>query len=58
MIKPTDTRGDKMTDNRIEDYVESDKESNEGHVDTRYRNFECDAPDSHLGCDPGIDVAG
>ena len=47
-----------MTDNRIEDYVENDKESNEGHVDTRHKNFECETLDSHLGCDPGIDVAG
>ena len=47
-----------MTDTRSEDYVESDKESNEGHVDTRHKNFECETPDSHLGCDPGIDVAG
>ena len=36
----------------------SDKESNEGHVDTRNSNFECENPDTHLGCDPGIDVAG
>jgi hypothetical protein len=47
-----------MTENRIESYVESDKESNEGHVDTRNSNFECENPDKHLGCDPGIDVAG
>lgn len=58
MIKPIDTRGDKMTENKVEDYVESDQESNQGHVDTRHKNFECEAPDSHLGCDPGIDVAG
>ena len=47
-----------MTENRIESYVESDNERNEGHVDTRNRNFECENPDTHLGCDPGIDVAG
>ncbi len=47
-----------MTEKRTEDYVESEEESSEGHVDTRFRNFECAAPDSHLGCDPGIDVAG
>jgi len=41
-----------------EDYFESDKEREEGHVDTRSRNFECDRPDKHLGCDMGIDVAG
>jgi len=47
-----------MTENRIESYVENDKESNEGHVDTRKSNFECENPDTHLGCDLGIDVAG
>ena len=30
----------------------------EGHVDTRRFNFECDATDPHLGCDMGIDVQG
>ena len=45
-----------MTENRIEDYTEN--ENTEGHVDTRERNFECESPDRHLGCDPGIDVAG
>ena len=46
-----------MTDNKnIENYVEDD--NNEGHVDTRHLNFECESPDEHLGCDPGIDVAG
>ncbi len=47
-----------MTENRTESYVESDKERNEGHVDTRKSNFECENPDTHLGCDLGIDVAG
>ncbi len=47
-----------MTDTRHENYIESDKERDEGHVDTRQKNFECENPDSHLGCDPGIDVAG
>jgi len=40
------------------DYVESEKEREEGHVDTRERNFECEDKDPKLGCDPGIDVAG
>ena len=40
------------------DYVESDREREAGHVDTRSRNFECENPDEHLGCDLGIDVAG
>jgi hypothetical protein len=38
--------------------VESDREREEGHVDTRSRNFECDAPDPALGCDLGVDVQG
>lgn len=41
-----------------ETYVESENEREEGHVDTRERNFECKDKDPHLGCDPGIDVAG
>jgi len=40
------------------DYFESDREQEEGHVDTRSRNFECDNTDKRLGCDPGVDVAG
>jgi hypothetical protein len=44
-----------MADHRIEDYAD---ERNEGHVDTREANFNCDTPDPHLGCDLGIDVAG
>ena len=47
-----------MKDNKFEDYVENGKENSEGHVDTRYKNFECENPDKNLGCDPGIDVAG
>ncbi len=43
-------------DTRVESYVESDSE--DGHVDTRHKNFECEKPDKNLGCDPGIDVAG
>ena len=45
-----------MTD--TQDYFETDDEREEGHADTRKRNFDCDAPDENLGCDPGIDVAG
>lgn len=40
------------------EYIETDKDREEGHVDTRERNFECEDKDPHLGCDPGIDVAG
>jgi len=41
-----------------QDYFETDEEREEGHVDTRSANFECEAPDEHLGCNMGIDVAG
>lgn len=41
-----------------QDYVETDREREEGHVDTRTSNFECDNPDKNLGCDLGIDVQG
>ena len=44
-----------MTENRTEDYFEDD---NEGHVDTREKNFDCETPDKNLGCDMGIDVQG
>ena len=44
-----------MVENKTQDYTDS---SNEGHVDTRERNFECENKDEHLGCDMGIDVAG
>lgn len=44
-----------MAENRVEDYTE---ETNEGHVDTREKNFECENKDKNLGCDMGIDVAG
>lgn len=43
---------------KIQDYFESEKDREEGHLDTRSLNFECDNPDEHLGCDLGIDVAG
>jgi hypothetical protein len=41
-----------------QDYFETNSEREEGHVDTRSQNFECENKDPHLGCDPGIDVAG
>ena len=47
-----------MTNERVENYIESENERREGHVDTRHQNFECENPDEHLGCDMGIDVAG
>ena len=45
-----------MADNH--NYIETDAEREEGHVDTRSRNFECDNPDPALGCNMGIDVQG
>ena len=33
------------------------KDDNEGHVDTREQNFECENKDPHPGCNLGIDVA-
>lgn len=48
--------GEIMAEER--DYVETDQEREEGHVDTREKNFECEKPDEHLGCDLGIDVQG
>ncbi len=44
-----------MENTRTDDYT---KDDNEGHVDTRSRNFKCENSDPHLGCDMGIDVAG
>ena len=41
-----------------QDYIESEREREEGHVDTRSRNHECERPDPNLGCDLGIDVPG
>ena len=43
---------------REQSFFESEEEKEEGHEDTRFKNFECESPDPHLGCDPGIDVAG
>jgi len=45
-----------MTDTN--NYIESDQEKEEGHVNTREQNFECENKDPNLGCDLGIDVAG
>ncbi|CAB5080746.1 hypothetical protein D3OALGB2SA_557 [Olavius algarvensis associated proteobacterium Delta 3] len=42
----------------IQNYIETDAEREEGHVDTRSRNFECDNADPSLGCNMGIDVQG
>jgi len=39
-------------------YIETDEEREEGHVNPRERNFECENKDPNLGCDMGIDVPG
>jgi hypothetical protein len=52
------SRGDTMSENTVENHIESETERETGHVDTRHHTFECESPDAHLGCDPGIDVAG
>lgn len=44
-----------MANDRTQDYWD---DNDDGHVDTRNRNFECETPDEHLGCDMGIDVQG
>jgi len=46
-----------MTDNN-NNYIETEEEKEEGHVNTRDQNFECENKDPNLGCDMGIDVAG
>lgn len=43
---------------KVQNYIENDQEREEGHVDTRANNFECENKDPHLGCDPGVDVQG
>lgn len=47
-----------MSETKQQDYIETEEEKEEGHKDTRHKNFECEKPDENLGCDPGIDVAG
>lgn len=42
---------------REDNYIESDEESEVGHVDTRCFDC-CENPDPALGCDLHIDVAG
>lgn len=45
-------------DKKVQDYIETEREREEGHQDTRAKNHECENKDPQLGCDPGIDVAG
>lgn len=47
-----------MADTKVQDYIETDQEREEGHADTQRRNFECDNRDERRGCDPRTDVAG
>jgi hypothetical protein len=47
--------GNIMTEEKVQDYTD---DKTEGHIDTREKNFDCENKDEHLGCDPGIDVAG
>ena len=42
----------------IQDYFETDEEREEGHIDTRRGNHDCEDKDPNLGCNLGIDVAG
>jgi hypothetical protein len=44
-----------MNDDRIQNYFDND---DQGHIDTREANFECESPDPSLGCNLGIDVQG
>ena len=46
-----------MSENTVQNYIDSEKERENGHTDTRWKNFECEIK-SNLGCDLGIDVAG
>ncbi|MGD8366096.1 MAG: hypothetical protein PVG78_00525 [Desulfobacterales bacterium] len=43
---------------KVQNYIETEEERAEGHTDTRSNNFNCEAPDPHLGCNLGIDVQG
>ena len=46
-----------MNEDKEQDYIETDEEREEGHVNTRCYTC-CCCPDEHLGCDLGVDVAG
>lgn len=47
-----------MSEIKIENYIENEEETSQGHVDVRHENFKCENFDKNLGCDLGIDVAG
>ncbi len=40
------------------EYLETEREREEGHLNAREKNFQGDTPDENLACDMGIDVAG
>ena len=44
-----------MADTKTQDYFDDNEN---GHVDTRSGNLECENKDPNLGCDMGIGVAG
>ena len=46
-----------MNREKEQSYIESEKEREEGHTDTRCPEC-CTNHDPNVGCDPGIDVAG
>ena len=39
-------------------YIETDAEREEGHVDTINRYFDEYLGETRLGCDPGVDIPG
>ena len=43
---------------KVQNYIETEDEREEGHADTRHKNQDCENPDKNLGCDLGIDVQG
>jgi hypothetical protein len=45
-----------MNDNQ--NRIETDKERESGHFDTREKIFDCENKDPRLGCNLGIDVDG
>lgn len=61
-MPPTEPGGMTMAENtkreKVQNYIETDEEREQGHADTRSRNFQCEKPDPHLGCDMGTDVPG
>lgn len=44
-------------EDKVQDYIESEQEREEGHIDTRCFDC-CSDPEPGLDCDMGVDVAG